>query len=337
MTNKEMLGRRNLASVGKTRKKNRTSVFSKVWWYKNTWSFIRAVIILGLCFIILRPFMTKLGISFMAERDLYDSSIRYVPKTFTTQNYKLALESMQYHATFLRTFFLSFSTAFLQLFSTLLTAYAFARFRFPGKNILFAGVIFMLIVPPQVNMLPLFMRFRFFDVFGIVEAVRGTPINLIDTPWPNLIQGITATGFKNGLYIYMLRQFFRGMPKELEEAAFVDGYGRFQTFLKIMLPSAVSMMVTVFLFGFVWQWTDSFYTSMYLPTWKVMSGAMSGLAAEVSNKYQEFGGGLSFVSPGFTSIMNNTATVLVVLPLIVLYVFCQKYFVESIANSGIVA
>ena len=320
-----------------TQKKERIPFWRSYQFSRTAWSIIRGVIVLGLCFIILRPFITKIGISFMEERDLYDASVKYVPKHFTLDNYKLAWESMDYPATFMRTFYLSFVTALLQLASCLLTGYAFARFRFPGKNILFAGVILMLIVPPQVNMLPMFMNFRFFDVFGIAESVRGEPINLIDTPYPFFIQAITTTGFKNGLYIFMFRQFFKGMPKELEEAAFVDGYGHFQTFLKIMVPSATSMMVTVFLFSFVWQWTDTFYASMYLPTSKVMSGAISGLAAEVSAKYSDFGGSLSFVSPGFTSIMNNTATVLLVVPLIVLYIFGQKYFVESIARSGMVA
>ena len=302
----------------------------------SLWSIIRAVIIFGICFVILYPVFIKISVSVMDEKDLYDSTVKFIAKNFTLRNYKLAIEGMDYKNTFIRTFGLSFSTAALQLVSCLLTAYGFARFKFPGKNILFACVVLTLIVPPQILMLPMFMEYRFFDVFGVINVLNWKPLNLIDTPWPFLLSGATTMGFKNGLYIYMLRQFFKGMPKELEEAAFVDGCGKFRTFIQIMLPSAKSMMVTIFLFGFVWQWTDSFYSGLYLPTFKVMSSTLSSLAAEVHNRYNTFGGSMNFISPGFASMMNNTGVILVILPLIVLYLICQRYFVESIERSGIV-
>lgn len=301
-----------------------------------SWSLIRGVIIFGICFVILYPVFIKLSVSIMDEKDLYDSTVKYVAKNFTFKNYKLAFEGMDYKNTFIRTFLLSFATSGLQLISCLLTAYGFARFRFPGRNLLFGCVILTLIVPPQILMLPMFMEYRFFDVLNISQAIKGKPINLIDTPWPFLLSGVTTMGFKNGLYIYMLRQFFKGMPKELEEAAHVDGCGKLRTFIQIMLPSAKSMMVTIFLFGFVWQWTDSFYSGLYLPTFKVMSSTLSSLAAEVYNRYNSFGGGMNFISPGFVSMINNTGVILVILPLIVLYLICQTYFVESIERSGIV-
>lgn len=300
------------------------------------WKIVRSTIVIGICFIILYPVFVKFGVSVMEERDLYDSTVKYIPKHFTMDNYKLALEGMNYTKTFFRTFSLSFLTSGLQLIACLLTAYGFARFQFPGKKFLFACVLLTLIVPPQVLMLPLFMKFRFFDVFGIAEAITGSSINMIDTFGPFLILAVTTMGFKNGLYIYMLRQFFKGMPKELEEAAYVDGSGRLRTFIQIMVPSAKSMMVTVFLFGFVWQWTDSFFSGMYLPTFKVMSSALGSLAAEVAKRYADFSGAMNFVSKGFTSMINNTGVILVILPLIVLYLICQKYFVESIERSGIV-
>ena len=166
--------------------------------------------------------------------------------------------------------------------------------------------------------------------------IRGKPTNLINTIWPFIIQAITCMGFKNGLYIYMLRQFFKGMPKELEEAAYIDGSGKLKTFTKIMVPSAVPMMVTVFLFGFVWQWTDSFYSTLYIPAQKVLSNALTSLTAEVYSQYESFGGTMNFISPGFASMMNNTGVILTIIPLILLYFVCQKSFVEGIERSGIV-
>jgi len=300
------------------------------------WSVVRGVIIIGICFTILKPLILKVCVSFMSESDLYDASVKYVAKNFTLNNYLLALDGMDYFPVLLRTILLSAGVALVQLVACLLTAYGFARFRFPFKKLLFACVIFTLIVPPQVIMLPLFMKYRFFDIFGIFEAVTGSTVNLIDTYWPFFIQACTTMGVRNGLYIYMLRQFFKGMPKELEEAAYVDGCGKLRTFVQIMMPSAIPMMVTVFLFGFVWQWTDSFYTSLYLNQTQVMSTALSSLAVNVYSQYEGYGGTMSFISPGYVSMINNTGTVLTIIPLVLLYVICQRYFVEGIERSGIV-
>lgn len=299
-------------------------------------SIVRGVIVFGICYVILYPIFVKLSISFMDEKDLYDATVKYVPKTFTLENYRKVIEGLEYGKSFLLTALMSGGVAFLQLLMCMLTAYGFARFRFPGKGILFGCVIFTLIVPPQILMLPMYMNFRFFDVAGIVKAVRGQSINLLNSGAPVIIQALTCTGFKNGLYIYMLRQFFKGIPKELEEAAFVDGCGKLRTFVQIMMPVAVPMMVTVFLFGFVWQWTDSFYTGLYMPKMALLSNKLSSLAATLSAKYQDMGGSMNFVTPGFASLMNNTGVLLVILPLVVLYLACQKHFVEGIARSGIV-
>ncbi len=300
------------------------------------WKIIRAVIIFGICFIILQPLFSKLSVSVMKERDLYDSSVKYVPKHFTLDNFKMAFEGLEFKTSFLRTLVISGGVAVIQLVTCMLSAYGFARFRFPGRKFLFGCVLFTMIVPPQIIMLPMFMLYRFFDPMGLVSLFKGTKINLINTPWPLIIQAFTCTGFKNGLYIYMLRQFFKGMPRELDEAAFVDGAGKFRTFWQIMLPSAVPMMVTVFLFGFVWQWTDSFYSSLYMPATKVLSTELSSLAASVYNQYENFGGSMNFISPGFASMMNNTGVIILIVPLIIIYLICQKYFVEGIERSGIV-
>ncbi|WP_026507871.1 carbohydrate ABC transporter permease [Butyrivibrio sp. MC2013] len=300
------------------------------------WSIVRAVIVFGICFVILYPLYLKLSVSFMDEKDLYDATVHYVPKNFTLDNYKRVLAGLEYGRAFINTLALSALVSGLQLFACMLTAYGFARFYFPGKNLLFACVIFTLIVPPQIVMLPMFMNFRFFDLFGLFKRAMGHSLNLIDTPWPLIIQAMTCMGFKNGLYIYMLRQYFKGLPKELEEAAFVDGCGRFRTFIQIMLPSSVPMMVTVFLFGFVWQWTDSFYVGMYLPKACLFSNQLSSLAQVMARQYQNMSGSMNFVSPGFASMVNNTGSILIMLPLIILYLFCQSYFVEGIERSGIV-
>ena len=122
---------------------------------------VRGTVIVGICFIILQPLFAKISISFMNEKDLYYSSVKYIAKHFTLNNYRLAISGMDYWTVLLRTIILSASISLIQLFACLLTAYGFARFRFPFKKLLFGCVILTLIVPPQVVMLPLFIRYRF--------------------------------------------------------------------------------------------------------------------------------------------------------------------------------
>lgn len=295
------------------------------------WSIVRAVLIFGICFIILFPLFLKMSVSLMSEQDLYDAAVQYIPRTFTLDNYIAAIQGMDYVGTFLRTFSLSAAVSLMQLAACTIVGYGFARFSFPFKNTIFLLVILCLLVPPQTMMLSLFLNFRFFDPLGIVSAFSGTNgINLLDTFWPFIFTSIAAQGYKNGLYIFLMRQYFKGMPNELEEAAYIDGYGAFRTFCRIMIPNAVPMMVTVFLCAFVWQWTDSFYSGLYLSNFKVMAGALGSLSANI------FSAELSFVSPALVSMMNNTGTIMVIVPLFIIYLFAQRYFVQSIERSGIV-
>lgn len=320
-----------------TLKKRRISVLTPEKIGHVLWSIVRAVLVIGICFTVLYPLLIKFSVSFMDEKDLYDSTVKYIPKHITTGNYIMAWKGMNYPVNLLKSLFLCFSVSILQLVSCTLVSYGFARFKFPFKNIIFFLVIVTLLVPPQTIMVPLFMKFRYFDIFGLSSALRGETINLIDTFWPFILTSLSATGLKSGLYIYMLRQHFRGMPRELEEAAYVDGSGFLRTFYTIMIPSAKSMLLTVFLLSFVWQWTDTFYASLFLEKTKVLPTALSSLPANLWAQYSGTGlGQMTFISPGFYSIVTNTGSNLLVAPLVIIFLFLQRYFIEGIERSGIV-
>lgn len=303
---------------------------------KYGWSLIRGVIILGICFLILYPTLVKVLVSLMPEQDLYDVSVKYVPKTPTLENYKTVIDAMRFPEALWNTFKLSLSASIMQLVSCTIIGYGFARFNFKGRGFLFIFVIITLIVPPQTIMIPLFLHFMNFDIFGIFELITGSPLNLLDSMFPFVLMSMTGMGLKNGLYIYIIRQFFRGMPKELEEAAYVDGAGLFKTFYKIMLPSAMPAMVTVFLFSFVWQWTDSFYSGLFLQGTRVLSTALTSVSFQITQHMRNLLGSEIVLSPALSSMYTNTASLLLVLPLLILYLFAQRYFVESVERTGIV-
>lgn len=297
------------------------------------WSIIRAVLIIGISFIILYPLFVKFSVSFMSEPDLYDSTVVYIPKTMTLDNFKMANKLMKYTEVFTDTVLLALVVATFQTISCTLVGYGFARFKFRGKNFWFALVVATLMVPPQIILTPLYIHFRYFDIFGIFTALTGSGIKLIDTFWPMIFMAVGCMGLKNGLYIYLTRQFFRGMPKELEEAAYVDGSGLLRTFFTVMLPGAIPIMVTCFMFSFVWQWTDTFYTSNFLQSRKVLASQLSSLGAQIAGYIRATTGGEP--TPAYANMVYNTGVLMVIVPLLVIYLFTQRYFVESIATSGI--
>ncbi|SDW56409.1 carbohydrate ABC transporter permease [Paenibacillus sp. CF384] len=289
------------------------------------WRLIRAVLILGFCFVILFPLFLRISIAFRSKADIYDPTVLWIPRHFTLDNFKIAMESAHYLTSFLNTLYITSSTTIIQMASCTLAAYAFARLKFKGSEILFALVIFTIVVPPQTIMIPLYLTYRYFDLFGLIHLFTGKKgLNLIDTFWPFIISAGTAMGLKNGLYIYIFRQFFRGIPKEVEEAALVDGAGVLRTFSRIMLPNAIPAIVTVLLFSFVWQWNDSYYVSLFLKQVKVLSTSL-----------MDMGVGIKEPDPVYTSMLLNTGVLLTIAPLIAMYLFVQRYFVESVERTGI--
>jgi multiple sugar transport system permease protein len=165
--------------------------------------------------------------------------------------------------------------------------------------------------------------------------ITGEPLNLLDSFTPYALMCLGCMGLKNGLYIYMLRQFFRGIPKELEEAAYVDGCGKFMTFVRIMLPDAKPIITSCFLFSFVWQWTDSFYSNMFLSNdFAVLSNKLARLS-ETLNGWLKATQGIDKATTAYSSAMVGTGTLLVIVPLLIVYLFAQKGFVESLSQSGI--
>lgn len=297
------------------------------------WKFIRAVLLIGISFIVLYPLFVKFSVSFMSEADLYDPTVVYIPKTFTLANFKMADKLMKYKEVFTDTVLLALVIASVQTITCTLVGYGFARFKFRGKNFWFMLVIATLMVPPQTILSPLYINFRYFDILGIFKMTTGNSLNLIDTFWPMIFMAVGCMGLKNGLYIYLTRQFFRGIPKELEEAAYVDGSGLLRTFFTVMLPAAVPIMVTCFMFSFVWQWTDTFYTSNFLQSRKVLASQLASLGAQIAGYVRATTGGEP--TPAYSNMIYNTGVLMTITPLLIIYLFTQRYFVESITTSGI--
>ena len=276
---------------------------------KFLWIVCRTVLLVGLCFLILYPFVVKAIVSFMSLNDLTDSTVMFIPREGSTYFFSKAFYSLNYWKSLGNTALLSVCVALLQVFISAVVGYGFARFKFVGKNFLFFMVILSLIVPAQTIILPLYFSF--------------SSLGMINTLWPVIIITACGLGLKSGMYIYMMRQFFRGFPKSLEESAYIDGAGPFRTFLTIALPNATNMIITIFLFSFTWQWTDTTYNNMLMPNVKLLATVLPTVSGGIEDVEQ-------------AQALLDTASLLVVLPLLIIFLVMQRYFVQSIERSGLV-
>ena len=291
-------------------------------------SIFRFILLFGMCFMIIQPILNKIAVSFMSERDLYDTTIILIPKHFTLANWKIASILLNYKQTLFNTIWVSLLVSVIEVTMCSIVGYGFSRFQFPLKRFWFFCVILIIVIPPQTIQTSLFLSFRYFKFFGKTINLRGNML-------PYLMMCLTCQGLKNGLYIFMIRQFFMGFPFELEEAAYVDGCGPLKTFIRIMVPGAKPIITSCFLFSFVWQWTDGFYSNMFLGKIKLLAGNLGNVVEKLGGYLAQLNGGSAIVPTGYANAILSTATLMSIFPVIILYIFCQRMFVESLASTGV--
>ena len=297
-------------------------------------SIARALLLFGLCFMIIQPMLIRFSTGFMVESDLYDSTIVLVPRHLTLDNYRIVFELTDFPRSMLNTLWISLVVSVLQVISCTIVSYGFARYEFPLKKFWFACVILLIIVPPTTIQTSLYMSFANFDILGIFTALTGKPINLRTSMRPYAMMSLTCMGLKNGLYIFMLRQYFKNVPDSLEEAAFVDGCSTVRTFTQIMLPDAMPTIASCFLFSFVWQWTDLFYSRNFLSSYSIYSVQLSSIVSRMSRYFAQGQTQAVIVPNGRQQQLIAIGVLICCIPLIILYCFTQKTFVQSLAMTG---
>lgn len=311
--------------------------------YKKLLSYVfRFLLLLGISYVILYPFASKILQSVFSPVDLIQTDVLLVSKYPTLDTYKYLITENSYLEALFNTAILSLMCAIIQTFVCAFIGYGFAKFKFKGNGFVFGLVLFTLLIPHKVIASALVQHFVNFDFLGILDATVYKWFNvstgLQGSYAPFVLMSATGLGFKNGLFVLIFRQFYRGIPDELEEASYVDGYGVFKTFFRILLPCSVPMLITVFILSFSWQWTDIFYTNLFMPnsdTILLTSNAFwSTIPATLKDISEATLLGNQMASNSFSAIVMNTAGMLVVAPLIILYLFCQRYLIQGIEHSG---
>lgn len=299
---------------------------------------IRWVFLLSISYILLYPMLYMLSSAFRAPEDFIDPTVVWVSKNFSVKNFVIAFKALDYLKTFWSTFKIEIVSAFIEIVMCSITAYGLARFDFKEKKLLMGMLIATILIPTQMIMVPLMVNMRYLDVFGILGAISklvGTELrpNLLNTPWAFYLPSIFAVGLKAGLFTYMYVQFFKGLPKELEEAASIDGAGPVKTFLTIVVPSSGTIFLTVTIFSIIWHWNDTYLSSLFL------SGDYP-LSVQLSRIFTILGTGIDGVQYGkytrSTIGIVMAACLLVILPMLIMYCILQKRFIKSIDRVGIV-
>lgn len=306
-------------------------VFSFNFLGKVIWAILRYVLLIGISYIILYPFITKVAASFMSPYDFTDQTVKLISKNPSLDQWVFIIKENKYWEALFNTARISILCGVFQTLICAIIGYGFAKFKFKGRNILFIAVIVTLLIPHDTLLLSMFMKFRYFDVLGVLKLFTGDTASLLNTEWPIYILSITGLAFKNGLYIFIFRQFYKGVPDELEEAAYIDGTGVFETFFRIIMPLSVPMMTTVFMFAFSWQWTDTFYTASPFFTASAKP-LLTNIVGKIPPTLK-----MDYAATGlWESAITNTSGLLVILPLFIIFLFAQRSFVEGIERSGIV-
>ena len=300
-------------------------------------SVIRFALLAALAYQLLYPLLYMLSMALRRPEEAMDPSVIWVPKNFTLSNFTDALRVMDFWDALQNSMIIGVGCGLLDVLSCAFVAYGFARFKFRFSGLLFTLVILTLVVPVQTIILPLYADMKYFDAFGIMKltsAVTGGPdsISLVGSYWAFYLPSMLGMGLRSGLYIFIFRQFFKGMPNELEDAAYMDGCGPFKTFFTVMLPNAKNAIITVFLFSFVWHWNEFYMSNLLLGNLKKnFAIALSSLRVDLQSVVN-----VQTISDPLVIVTRIQAgALLAILPLFILYLVTQRYFTDSIEHVAI--
>jgi multiple sugar transport system permease protein len=248
------------------------------------------------------PFLFMLSTSLKPASELYEVPIHWIPRHITWDNYHKAITQVDMLRGTLNTLMIAIPSTLGGLLTAAFAGFAFAKMKFPGRDKIFAVLLATMMLPGIVMLIPQFVMFA--------------KIGWVDTYNPLIVPGALGAPFA----IFMMRQFFMGIPDELIEAATLDGCNPFQTFTKVIFPLAGPALATLAIFGFKGAWNDYFGPLIYISSPEKFN--IQQMIAATQNAYA-----------GEPAVLMAAAT-LAMLPLLVLFFLAQRYFVEGVASTG---
>ncbi|WP_423188873.1 carbohydrate ABC transporter permease [Alkalibacterium sp. f15] len=275
-------------------------------------------LLISVGFIFLYPVIYMISYAFKDLGDLLNSSVNWIPTQFYTENITRAYDVLDYIPTLLQTIFVAVLPSVLQMLTAAVVGYGFARYDFKGKKLLLVLVMSTFVIPPQITVIPRYILFNQLGLLGSIAAYA-IPAGL-------------GQGINSAIFILIFYQTYRTIPMSLIEAARLDGAGEFKIFTKIGVPISASAFIISFLFSLVWYWNETYLASIYF------GGMLTTLPLELQRfvaAYNNMFPGGAGGGTGINEAIELAATLLSIIPLLLIYFVSQKWFVESIDRSGI--
>lgn len=286
------------------------------------------LLIMGLAFVFIFPFIYMITTSLMSDADLNSTSVAWLPTEIKFENYAIALQIMNITRYIKNSAFVTVVASIGHVLACSFVGYGFARFNFPLKKPLFALVILAFIVPTQTIITPLYLTY--------------SNMQWLDTYLPLTVPAFLGFGLRGALYIFLFRQFFLTVPKSLEEAARIDGCGFLMTFWRIVFPLAKATVVVALVLSVVWHWNDAYETGIYIskpsmaflpPRLKAIVSAANALPEDQQAMMRQLG-----LDDG-EDILNDAVVmagaVIISAPVLLFFAFAQRQFMQGIERSGI--
>lgn len=305
--------------------KRRSSRFRKLklpsFWAGKAGRLLLYVCLICISYVFLYPFIYMIITSLMSMEDLVDAAVQWIPSSLFLQNYEDAWRGLTYPQYFLNSAIVAIGSTAGHLISCSLVGYGFARYRSRFTDAMFAVVLLVMIVPVQTTIVSSYMMYSNF--------------NWLDTFLPLIVPAFFGFGLRGSLFIFIFRQNFLGMPKELEEAAFIDGCGKLRTYFRVALPIAQPSLLVTMILSIVWHWNDYVEPNYYITdqTKKMLPMLLSEL-----HKLAVGAGNSLYNSEEFVYTMGTAmaGAFLVLLPILIFYLIFQRQFVTSIERTGLV-
>ena len=288
---------------------------------------VRYFFLLALSYVVLFQLFFMISYAIRPKVDMYNPSIVWIPSDVTFDNFKVAFEKLDYLKTGFVSLWLMEISAFIEVMVCAVIAYGFARFEFREKNLVFFLVLLTIIVPSQMLIIPMYLNYAHFDILGVFKwfsDITGLPDfrpNFLNTGLTFWLPSLFGVGVRSGLFIFIYRKFFEGLPRELEEAAYVDGAGPLRTFVSVILPSSGVVFLTVTIFSTIWHWNESYLSDMYNKANPPLAVKLDLVRSDLLKDSRS---------------VSMAACLLFILPVLIMYMFLQRKFVQSIDRVGIV-
>lgn len=274
-------------------------------------------------FLFLEPIFSIVSKTFMSAQDVVDPAVQWLPRGLSLTNLQVAAKVLRLPQTLYNSIGFSSLLAACQVLVSALTGYAFSRYEFRFKRFWFLMMLLAFILPTPVLMIPRLMMFT--------TAQEALGISLIGTPIPQVLMSLLGQGAFSTVLILIFTNFFNMIPRVLDEAAMIDGASAPQVFFHVTVRLSVSTILVVFLLSFVWNWNETYVTGT------LVRSSIELLPAKLNAFDSQFDSVVSAQGGGFrlNEAYKMAATLIAILPLVLLYVFVQKKFIQGIENAGI--